>query len=211
MTEGKILKILLIISAVIMISGVIYYGLLSIQRKEIQRGRSEHVLSVAPDIKEALPDIRKIDTSDWKLYTNQKFGFEVKWPGDWIEYAELGEVGFQILSPLIEGSSYHRIVVMAKQMGDFSLREYIEDYTVPISGYQVASKRELTINGVQAYEVIWEIKNEEAGIFEEEPPEIFVKGPESLILLSFHGKGGPEYNQNVKIFYAMVSTLRFLK
>jgi hypothetical protein len=56
----------------------------------------------------------------------------------------------QILSP-----SYCCAVVYAKQMNDFSLSKYVDDYIKdPLRDYQVLSKKEQTINGIQTYEVI---------------------------------------------------------
>jgi hypothetical protein len=77
MTKGKILKILLIILGVIMISAV-GYGIWKINKEseKITKGTPESIISKKGETEE-------IDTSDWKIYQNEKYGFEFKYPPDW--------------------------------------------------------------------------------------------------------------------------------
>jgi len=85
MTKEKILKILLVIFGVIMISAV-GYGIWKMnQDKKISSKTPELVTPQKVQTQE-------IDTSDWKTYRNEEYGFEMKYPKEW-KVTEVPEFG----------------------------------------------------------------------------------------------------------------------
>ena len=51
-----------------------------------QNGESDEVITDSPDVEDDIiddNDISEIDISDWEIYRNEEFGFEVKYPEDW--------------------------------------------------------------------------------------------------------------------------------
>jgi hypothetical protein len=91
MSKGKILKTLLIILGVIMISAV-GFGIWKINKEieKITKGTSESVIPKKVKTGE-------IDTSDWKTYRNEQFGFEVKYPPN-----------YEILGDILTQSQFHK-------------------------------------------------------------------------------------------------------
>jgi hypothetical protein len=86
MAKEKILKIVLIILGAAMISAT-GYAVWKIN-KNIEKITSKPPELVIPKKLET----KEIDTSDWKTYRNEKYGFEVKYPKEW-KVTEIPEFG----------------------------------------------------------------------------------------------------------------------
>jgi len=157
------------------------------------------------------------ETAGWKTYRNEEYGYEVKYPNDWINFGELLG-GFNITSPIINGKADNRIqVIPNKREGSESNREYIDNMiegnTMP--GYnELNRKKEITINGIKGYEIVWNMLNSETKQLEEGSLYIWLEAPATskarFIVFRFDGKGS-QYPVNFQTFNQMFSTFRFLE
>ncbi len=157
------------------------------------------------------------ETAGWKTYRNEEYGYEVKYPEDWINFGELLG-GFNITSPIIDGRADNRIqVIPNKREGPESNREYIDNMiegnTIP--GYnELNRKKEITINGIKGYEIIWNMLDSETKQLEEGSLYIWLEAPDTnearFIVLRFDGKGS-QYPVRFQTFNQMLSTFKFLE
>ncbi len=157
------------------------------------------------------------ETATWKTYRNEEYGYEVKYPEDWINFGELLG-GFNITSPIINGRADNRIqVIPDKRDGSEPNQEYIENMikgnTIP--GYnELNRKKEITINGIKGYEIVWNMLDSETKQLEEASLYIWLGAPDTskarFIVLRFDGKGS-QYPVNFQTFNQMLSTFKFNK
>ncbi|MFA6897413.1 MAG: hypothetical protein WCQ96_03965 [Patescibacteria group bacterium] len=56
------------------------------------------IKNVSPTSKPAQAELDRIDTSNWKIYTDPDYGYEIKYPSDWSIIAQ-GDSGVNFLAP----------------------------------------------------------------------------------------------------------------
>ncbi len=153
------------------------------------------------------PIVHKDPTADWKTYTNDKYGYEFKYPGNL--YPETGEYSFTInSSPLdnvyvgggvglegIEGQDWFRgysIWVSNEDEKDVNL--------VSKGEYQVTK---LNQSNIEAYEISADIPAS--------GPDVFIKNPKlpnSFVRMGYNS--GLKNSQEVdKVFNQILSTFKF--
>lgn len=99
-----------------------------------------------------------IDTSNWKIYRNDKYGFEVKYPKEWfiifkepltLSSAPLSEYGHGGIVP--QGNMEVTVLVYERPQTEF--KNFIQQELKSIQPVVIASKKSLVINGLPAYQV----------------------------------------------------------
>ncbi|MBI2415525.1 MAG: hypothetical protein HYV33_02565 [Candidatus Kerfeldbacteria bacterium] len=95
----------------------------------------------------------EVDTSDWLTYTNEEYGFEFRYPREWIVNDQQKNVS--LYSPKLVGSTYANSLTIEITANDFvSQKKQVEDSDL-INGNLSLSKfnndiEELDINGLTA-------------------------------------------------------------
>lgn len=91
-----IVLLILILTGGINATGLYIRKQLHQPEKGKEDGTPEHHVEPQETVSEITP--AEIDTSDWKIYRNEKYGFEVKYPSTW-SYSNIGDVGVGFFPP----------------------------------------------------------------------------------------------------------------
>jgi len=156
------------------------------------------------------------ETADWQTYRNEEYKYEIKYPTDWTNL-EASPGGFNIKSSLVKGKTSDGINSrIFLREGAESNQEYIDNLINQniLPGYlEVSSKKEVSINGIKGYEIIWQIKDHETDQIMEGPINVFLETPPEnkarFILVIFAGEVSQD-NPNLRFFNKILSTFRFL-
>jgi hypothetical protein len=86
MKKGFGLVGILIVIGIIVLGGGGYYYLSNENNKTIDDIPEEHILDGNGNVTEEEPHrITQDETVDWKTYTNEKYGYKLKYPSNWVE------------------------------------------------------------------------------------------------------------------------------
>jgi len=168
-------------------------------------------LKVSENEEEATTTEEEIDKmADWKVFKSSLYGYEVKYPSDWFNFQEAWG-GMNILSPKQNGSLIFAIAVDKggeTQTNEDILDQMIKDNTLKGS-QELKSKKEISVNGVRGFELIWNKFNPKTKRLEQDPPFYYFFAPEDnkarFIIFSSSVKTADEF----EVYEGMVSTFRF--
>lgn len=157
---------------------------------------------------------KKIDeTTDWKTYRNEEYGYEVKYPMEWEKYFLISKnkISWKIPDEIICGKAcdiFHTISIEVYKKNYTSTGDWLKELntSVPEEAYPPDYKidREITISGLAGLEVSQE---SEGGLYTK------VGVIKNNFVYEFTKlKTNWEKNESIdKEFYQMLSTFRFLE
>lgn len=137
-------KIIILIIAVIIVGGVVYWWQTSISNTNDFTTESD----------------TNYEISDWQTYQNEKIGFEIKYPTDWITVVTNANswdvIGFREVNLKPGDPSFSRIYIQLKDNpNNYSLKEYYKnlsdtsDMYIPYY-FDIGTTKNLTIDGIEA-------------------------------------------------------------
>ena len=144
----------------------------------------------------------EIDTSNWKTYQNERYGYEIKYPKDWIletyeeDYGKNAKKSIRLAfhtkdKQKIEGYQESlmasvNIAIINKESSDFTVEDYLKDFGYDFNQETIKDGRILRTRGIA--ETWMRIKKEN------------FKGNEAYIIQTLEDFGYYlyfEYNQNI--------------
>jgi hypothetical protein len=138
------------------------------------------------------------DTSDWKVYRNEVYGFEIKYPSDWKILEDYGQVVTNIdffgsMPDLPQGTEDHFLIQIYELGETLNLKEWVKNF------YPEAAK-EVTIEDT--------IINGYPAVIAHVPVEWTITGGNAFILRNGYVFVFPIPNERNK---AIFSTFKFIK
>lgn len=182
-----IVKILVVIAAVAALAGggYWYYFYYYLPRY----GERPPLLPINQQQDESI----ETDTSTWKTYRNEQYGFEVKYPANWTHRMDENSV-FIDDGNYHEGTGFAIGIKMANKSAEALYNEILQKY-----GPDITSSRRITLAGENGWELL------RKSVYGDD--EIIVVIPHNSQALSItRGKGGYSLSHD-----EILSTFRFIK
>ncbi|MFH1648470.1 MAG: PsbP-related protein [Patescibacteria group bacterium] len=169
MTKQNFLKIFIIFFGAVMISATGYTAWKI--NKDIERVTLETSSPNRVESQNKEPETieSEVNTSDWKVYKNEEYGFEVRYPKDWVlnyrDKAAARDAIITLTSPqtknAIETALQNKIIEVPSADISFyvieekgSLYTYFEN-RIKMSGYNfIPERKEFSFNGYDAFKII---------------------------------------------------------
>jgi len=122
----------LIVISVIGLSAYLLQGT-SKQQKELTPGLPEVSKKIPSSTEPTVPPQPEINTSDWKVYRNEEYGFEVRYPSNWKFWEDYSQVVtiVDFFGPGLEKSpeiNYHFGIQIYSLGKASNLREWVENF-----------------------------------------------------------------------------------
>jgi len=147
--------------------------------KKLRQHREESSIPPSAEPEEITPETtptepRKVDTSDWKIYRNEKYGFEMKYPKSW-SVLEVNDLHVSFQSSLERAPELHlSIIPNSKRIAIGACLEEKFDY----SPKALSTLKPMDVDNLVAYYI------EEPG-FEGWYRSIFIPKDEVILQLTF--------------------------
>jgi len=215
MPKPSLPKLAVVLVALLTVAGVGYAGLIvwrdkvsidTIDTKELAKEEKPTIEPPSP-IEAAAP---ALDTSDWKTYRNEEFGFEVKYPSNF-------DVSASSLEGLVVTSPERYEVLVVVRTGYSSLEEYMNELDMVQAtadegdpSVEVRQRFDMRVAGYPAVQQeVWGLASGFPSI------ETFIDlidfTPKSIILVSTQGMGEVGFSDALQQLHRQViSTFRII-
>lgn len=198
------LKIVIVILALVLISGVAYGGWKILSKPE---PAIKVPITESPTLKPLLqtePD----QTADWKVYTDKKYGYEIKYPPKWAlkQPSAFGDVSFYdpefvLKTDWLRGGMVN--ILILKNSNRFALEDFVNKITRTT---HVVAQGSIAVENAKAIEV--EFTDDE----EREIKTVYLteEGDFKIYVITLLYPDGIKNQQYDQIFNAMISSLQFI-
>ena len=129
------------------------------------------------ETKQQQEDFAAADTSSWNAYRNEKFGFELKHPGDFLTGTEEDDKFFMYYSDPQDNSSVVEAIII--EIKSESLEEIIEQYDSKGEDSEPAKQEKLKLGNASASKLTF------TDVSGEEKVSVFIPSREKNYLVSF--------------------------
>lgn len=143
--DNKLIKIILVAVGVFLIFVVIYGGM------QIYQGKGMGVKIQNPELSQSKPSIEVDPETGWKIYRNEQYGFEFKYPGDY----HLVHEGQNILIENNQNDVDFAVVLIDNPL-NLTPNEYVENIKSKQNEPEaliVISSKSIQVNGIEGVDV----------------------------------------------------------
>lgn len=164
----------------------------------------EFVACPGGDISRKSMNAIAVDTSNWKTYRNEEYGFEVKYPPVWV-FTEIGENIIEIHSGKTGVSDIASIEIMEGTDVSQAIQTHLSRYVV---GTRIQREEDITVAGKSARLIY---QNTGGINLPDDSKElskwVFVIHEEKIVKIGIYGR----YNNNDELFDKMLTAFKFIE
>lgn len=209
-SQGEVKIVLVLLFLALINGGIFGSGYLSLLKQKAETIINQQLLNIA--------------ISDWKTYRDDKFGFQLKYPQEWVittkeESVNIGEEAEKIYS-IFSGNLIFDIFVTSKNIKDIQILEALLETPIrnvlEIYGITYSVQGNFNVSGLTG--VIYHadyndfLRNHRIFVFPSMAGEAMIKGGENIFHFTLRRIGNEEIaEENKEILSQILSTLRFTK
>jgi len=172
---------------------------------------SDEVITDFPDVEDnENNDISEVDTSNWNVYKNEEYGFEIKYPKDWKYKIQEGGLGMDYGINFIDSENKNNFIFFNLGPASYSVKDADKhaQKDFEIRDLKIESKEDVIIDGIKGVKYISDYDNP---INKKYISACWIK--DNFYLLETYIKLENKSNEIViiSIFNQMLSTIKFIE